>query len=94
MQQTTNPGSILQVRRIWWTEELEAPYINQSKWMDYATLEASCTPEIARNVKNDNLADIKIKVTCSNSIAAINIDMEQMKYHRATEQRAMEFLQP
>ena len=23
------------------TEGLEAPYINQSKWMDYATLEAS-----------------------------------------------------
>ena len=29
-------------------EGLEAPYINQSKWMDYATLESSRTPEIAR----------------------------------------------
>jgi len=61
-----------------------APYINQSKWMDYATLEASRTPEIARYVENDNLADIKLKLTCTNSIAAMNIYMEQMKYHRAT----------
>ena len=29
-------------------EGLVAPYINQSKWMDYATLKASRTPEIAR----------------------------------------------
>ncbi len=72
-------------------EGLEAPYINQSKWMDYATLEASRTPEIARYVANDNLADIKLKLTCANSIAAMNnIYMEQMKYHRATEQRAMD----
>ena len=39
--------------------------------MDYATLEAPSTPEIARNVKNDNLADIKLKLTCSNSIVAM-----------------------
>ena len=39
-------------------EGLEAPYINQSKWVDYATLEASRTPEIARYAENDNLADI------------------------------------
>ena len=57
-------------------EGLEAPYINQSKWMDYATLEASRTPEIARYVENDNLADIKLKMTCANSIAAVNIYME------------------
>ena len=70
-------------------EGLEAPYINQSKWMDYATLEASRTPEISRYVEN-NLADIKLKLTCANSIAAMNIYMEQMKYHRATEQRTMD----
>ena len=81
---TTNPGSILQVRR------MEAPYINQSKWVDYATLEASRILEIARYIENDNLADIKLKLTCANSIAAMNIYMEQMKYHRATEQRAMD----
>ena len=39
---------------------LVAPYINQSKWMDYTTLEASHTPEIARYVENDNLTDIKL----------------------------------
>jgi len=44
--------------------------------MDYATLEASGTPEIARYVENDNLADMKIKLTCTNSIAAANIYME------------------
>ena len=70
-------------------EGLEAPYINQSKWMDYATLEASHIPDIARYVEDDNLTDIKLKLTFSNSIAAMNIYMEQMKYHRATEQRAM-----
>ncbi len=31
--------------------------------MDYATLEASRTAEIARYVENDNLADIKLKLT-------------------------------
>jgi hypothetical protein len=72
-------------------EGLEAPYINQSKWMDYATLEASCILEIARYIENDNLADIKLKLTCANSIAAMNIYMEQMKYHRVTEQRAMDY---
>ena len=66
-------------------EGLEAPYINQSKWMDCAALEASRTAEIARHIENDNLADIKLKLTCANSIAAMNIYMEQMKYHRATE---------
>ena len=71
-------------------EGLEAPYINQFKWMVYASLEASRTPEISRYVENDNLADIKLKLTCTNSIAAMNIYMEQMKYHRATEQRAMD----
>ena len=31
----------------------------------------------------DNLADIKLKLTCTNSMAAMNIIyMEQMKYHR------------
>ena len=36
----------------------------------------------------DNLADIKLKLTCTNSIVAmIIIHMEQIKYHRATEQR-------
>ena len=59
--------------------------------MDYATLEASRTPEIARYTENDNLADIKLKLTCTNSIVAMNIYMEQMKYHRATEQRAMDW---
>ena len=49
-------------------EGLEAPYINQSKWMDY--------PEIDRYVEYDNLADIKLKLTCANSIAAMNIYME------------------
>ncbi len=44
--------------------------------MDYATLEASGTPEITRYVENDNLADIKLKLTCANSIAAMNIYME------------------
>jgi len=39
-------------------EGLAAPYINQSKWMDYATLEASRTPDISRYIENDNLADI------------------------------------
>ena len=44
------------------------PYINQLKGMDYcANLEASRAPEI------DNLADIKLKLTCTNSIVAINI---------------------
>jgi len=34
----------------------------------------------------DNLADIELKQTCANSIAAMNIIyVEQMKYHRATE---------
>ena len=64
-------------------------YINQSKWMDYnATLGASRTPEIALDMQRmmDNLADIELKLTCANSIAAMNIIyMEQMKYHRATE---------
>ena len=55
---------------------LEAPYINQSKWMDFATLEASRTSEIARYTENDNLADIKLKLTCTNSIVAMNIYME------------------
>ena len=54
-------------------EGLEAPYINQSKWMDYATLEASHIPEIDRYAENDNLADIKLKLSCTNSIAAMNI---------------------
>jgi len=58
--------------------------------MDYATLEASHIPEIARYIENDNLADIKLKLTCANSIVAMNIYMEQMKYYRATEQRAMD----
>ncbi len=49
--------------------------------MDYATLEAFNILEIARYVENDNLADMKIKLTCANSIAAMNIYMEQMKYH-------------
>jgi len=42
----------------------------------------------------DNLAGIKLKLTCTNSIAAINIIYmeEQMKYHRVTEQRAMDGL--
>ena len=71
-------------------EGLAAPYINQSKWMDYATLKASHIPEIVRYVENDNLADIKLKLTCANSIAAMNIYLEKMKYHRATEQRAMD----
>jgi hypothetical protein len=71
---------------------LEAPYINQSKWRDYATLEASRTPEIARYVENDNLADIKLKLTCANSIAAMNIYLEKMKYHRGEDEE--EFLQP
>ena len=71
-------------------EVLEAPYINQSKQMDYATLKSSRTPEIARYIENDNLADIKLKLTCTNSIVAMNIYMEQIKYHRATEQRAMD----
>ena len=57
-------------------EGLEAPYINQSKWMDYTTLEASRTPEIARYTENDNLAYIKLKLTCANSIVAMNIYME------------------
>jgi hypothetical protein len=57
--------------------------------MDYATLEASHIPDIARYVEDDNLTDIKLKLTFANSIAAMNIYMEQMKYHRATEQRAM-----
>ena len=37
----------------------------------------------------DNLAVIKLKLTCTNSIAAMNIIYmeEQMKYHRVTEQR-------
>ena len=52
-------------------EGLEAPYINQSKQMDYATLEASHIPEIARYIENDNLADIKLKLTCTNSIVAM-----------------------
>ncbi len=47
-------------------------------------------PEIARYVENDNLADIKLKLTCTNSIAAMNIYMEKMKHRRATEQRAMD----
>jgi len=54
--------------------------------MDYATLEAFNILEIARYVENDNLADMKIKLTCANSIAAMNIYMEQKKYHSATEQ--------
>ena len=34
----------------------------------------------------DNLADIELKLTCVNSIAAMNIIyLEQMKCHRATE---------
>jgi len=37
---------------------LGAPYINQSKWINYATLEASRTPDISRYIENDNLADI------------------------------------
>ena len=68
-------------------------YINQSKWMDYcAILEASHTPEIELDMQRmmDNPADIKLKLTCTNNIVAMNIIyMEQMKYHRATEQRAM-----
>ena len=44
--------------------------------MDYATLEASRTAEIARYVENDNLADIKLKLSCVNSIVAMNIYME------------------
>ena len=80
-------------------EGLEAPYINKLKWVDYATLEASRTPEIARYVENDNLADIKLKLTCTNSIVAMNIYMEQMKYHRAKGNGLLvedeeEFLQP
>ena len=37
----------------------------------------------------DNLAVIKLKLTCTNSIAAMNIIYmeEQMKYYRVTEQR-------
>ena len=40
------------------------------------------------------MIDIKLKLTCTNSIAAMNIIYmeEQMKYHRATEQRAMDGL--
>jgi len=61
-------------------EGLEAPYINQSKWMDYATLEASHIPdEITRYIENDNLADIKLKLTCTNSIAAMNIYSQLQK---------------
>ncbi len=44
--------------------------------MDYATLEASRTPEIVRYVENDNLVDIKLKLTCTNNIVAMNIYME------------------
>ena len=42
----------------------------------------------------DNLADIELKLTCVNSIAAMNIIyLEQMKCHRATEgQRVMDGL--
>ena len=42
----------------------------------------------------DNLADIELKLTCANSIAAMNIIyLEQMKCHRATEgQRVMDGL--
>ena len=53
-------------------------------------LSYSGTAEIARYIENDNLADIKLKLTCTNSIVAMNIYMEKMKYHRATEQRAMD----
>ena len=57
-------------------EGLEAPYINQSKWVDYATLEASRILEIDRYIENDYLADIKLKLICANSIVAMNIYME------------------
>jgi hypothetical protein len=55
--------------------------------MDYTTLKASRTP--ARCVENDNLSGMKLKLTCANSIVDMNIYMEPMKYHRATEQRVM-----
>ena len=48
--------------------------------------------KIARCIENDNLADIKLKLSCTNSIAAMNIYMEQMKYHRGEDEE--EFLQP
>ena len=86
----------LQMQMMKWKGWKHPPsYINQSKWMDYcATLEASRTYEIELDMQRmvDNLADIKLKLTCTNSIAAMNIIYmgEQMKYHRATEQRAMD----
>ncbi len=42
---TTNPSKFVGYGSVDADDEaegLEAPYINQSKWMDYATLEASC----------------------------------------------------
>ena len=61
--------------------------------MDYATLEASRTAEIARYTENDNLADIKLKLICANSIVAMNIYMEQMSDGLVGEDEE-EFLQP
>ena len=61
--------------------------------MDYATLEASRTAEIARYVENDKLADIKLNLTCTNSIVAMNIYMEQMSDGLVGEDEE-EFLQP
>ena len=96
-QQLILVPSILQVRRIWpsrcrWWSGRDGSTLHQLIEVDGLCyyLEASRTAEIARYVENDNLADIKLKLTCTNSIAAMNIYMEQMKYHRATEQRAMD----
>jgi hypothetical protein len=49
--------------------------------------------EIARYVENDNLADIKLKLTCTYSIVAMNIYMEQMSDGLVGEDEE-EFLQP
>ena len=100
----TNPGSSILSKFVGYVsidadDEAEGwkhptSYINQSKKMDYyTTLEASRTPGIELDMQRmvDILADIKLKLTCTNSIAAMTIIyMEQMKYHRATEQRAID----
>ena len=51
--------------------EMQCSSTNRSRWTTYTTLEASRTAEIARYAENDNLADIKLKLTCANSIAAM-----------------------
>ena len=86
-QQLILVPSILQVRRIWpsrcrWWSGRDGSTLHQPIEVDGLCyyLEASRTPEIVRYVENDNLADIKLKLTCTNSIAAMNIYMEQMKH--------------